>query len=288
MKYFITGITGFLGKNLVSGIRKMDKETKIIGLTRKPENLGLFKDSNTTLLTGTLNDNVLLAENLKAVNSVIHLAALINDRDKDLIYKTNVEGTKSLVNACLETGVKNIIFISSRLADPIYKKSIYGQSKFAAEEIIKKSGLNFIILRPALIYGENDRDLSQLTEIIRKFPLIPILGNGNYLLQPIHVKKVVEVIIFILKNNIFNGKTYNLAGEPISYNELVDKICKQLNKRVIKIHLPIKLGKFLIRIYEKIFPNPLITTAQIDNLINAKPLDATETKNDLNFNIDEN
>lgn len=284
MKYFITGVTGFVGKHLALEMKRVDKEIEIIGLIRKAKDLNFFKKLNIKLLIGNLNDKKLLIEGLKNVNSVIHLAALVSGKDKKLFYKTNVLGTKNLVEACLSAGVKNIIFISSRLADSTYGKNVYGQTKLEAEEIIKKSGLNFIILRPALIYGENDKDLTRIIKIIKRFPLIPILGDGNYYLQPVYVKDIVNTIIFILKNNIFNKKTYNLAGEPISYNEIVNQICKRLNKKVTKIHLSPKLIKPLIWIYEKISPNPSITTSQINSFVRAKILDINEAKKDLNFN----
>lgn len=263
MKYFITGATGFLGKHLIPEIQKLDF----------------------TILKGDLNDKELLNKNLKDVDTVIHLAALIKSKGKASFYEVNVMGTQNLVEACLEAEVKNIIFISSYLANPFYKKSPYGQSKLKGEGIIKKSGLNFIILRPTLIYGRGDnKNLAQLIKLIRKSPLIPIFGNGNYQLQPIHVKDVVKTINFILEKGIFNKKTYNLAGEPLTYNEIINRICKKLNKKRIKIHLPIGLMKVLVEIYEKIVPRPFITTEQINNLTRKKRVvDINKAKKDLNF-----
>ncbi len=254
MRYFITGATGFLGKHLIPKIQKLDF----------------------TILKGDLNDKELLNKNLKDVNTVIHLAALVKSKNKASFDKVNVAGTKNLVKACLKTKVRNIIFISSYLADPFYKKSAYGQSKLEAEKIIKKSGLNFIILRPTLIYGKDDKSLFKLIKLIKKSPLIPILGDGNYQLQPVYVKDVVKTINFILEKGIFNKKTYNLAGEPLTYNEIVNQICKKLNKKRIKIHLPLGL---------KILPNPFVTIEQINNLIHKKKaVDITKAKKDLNFN----
>lgn len=263
MKYFITGASGFLGKHLIPEIQKLDF----------------------TILKGDLNDKELLNKNLKDVDTVIHLAALIKSKKKSSFYKVNVLGTKNLIEACVRAGVKNIIFISSYLADFFYKKSAYGQSKLEGEKIIKKSGLNFIILRPTLIYGKgDDKNLTKLIKLIRKFPLVPIFGHGDYYLQPVYVKDVVKTINFILEKNIFNKKTYNLAGELLTYNEIINQICKKLNKKRIKIHLPIGLIKVLVGIYEKILPGHFITVEQINNLTRKKKVvDINEAKKDLSF-----
>lgn len=264
MKYFITGATGFLGRHLIPEIQKLDF----------------------TILKGDLNDKELLNKSLKDVDTVIHLAALIKSKRKSSFYKVNVLGTQNLIEACVKTKVKNIIFTSSYLADPFYKKDPYGRSKFEGEKIIKKSGLNFIILRPTLIYGKSDdKNLAQLVKWIKKLPFVPVFGNGNYHLQPIYVKDVIKTINFILEKNIFNKKTYNLAGKPLTYNEIINQICKKLNKKRIKIHLPVGLMKVLVRIYGKILPRPFITVEQINNLTHKKKVvDISKAKKDLDFN----
>lgn len=255
MKYFITGATGFLGKHLIPEIQKLDF----------------------TILKGDLNDKAILNKNLKDVDTVIHLAALIKSRKKSPFYKVNALGTQNLVNACIKAGVKNILFISSYLADPFYKKSAYGQSKLKGEEIIKKSGLNFIILRPTLIYGEGDKSLFKLIKLIKKSPIIPVFGHGNYYLQPVYVKNVVKAIKFILEKNIFNKKTYHLAGKSLTYNEIIYQICKKLNKKRIKIHLPLWLMKVLMG------------AERINNLTHKKKVtDITKAKRDLNYENQKN
>lgn len=274
MKYFITGITGFLGKHLASGIREVNKKAGIIGLSRNPRNLAFFKELNIKLIKGDLNN----IKNLKGTNSVIHSAALLKKGTR--LLETNIKGTKNLLEACKKDNVKNIIFISSYLADPVYK-GIYGQTKLEAEQLIRKSGLNFIILRPSLIYGENDnKNLTKLVNLIKKIPFIPVFGKGNYYLQPVYVKDIVNVINFILKKNIFNKKTYNLTGQKLTYNQIIDQICKNLNKKRIKIHIPLKLLKILVTI----LPNPFINKDQIYNLtLKRDLLTDNKTNKDLNF-----
>ena len=106
------------------------------------------------------------------VDIIIHLAGISNGD----VFKINYEGTRNLVDACVENKVKKFIFISS--FDAILETD-YGKSKLKAEDYIKNSGLNYIIFRPTVIYGnDNKKDIGRLIKLI-KLGVAPILGDGN-------------------------------------------------------------------------------------------------------------
>ena len=71
-----------------------------------------------------------------------------------------------------------------------------------AEMCVRKSGLDFVVIRPAMMYGLGDSNLSKTVSIVKSFPIIPILGTGNSLMQPVYVKDAVDAILQCIKRNV--------------------------------------------------------------------------------------
>ncbi|MEK6856863.1 MAG: NAD(P)-dependent oxidoreductase [Nanoarchaeota archaeon] len=230
MKILVTGASGFVGRNLLDKLENY--EVNVLSRKKIPA-------KDVKVFTGDLFEKEILAEASK-VDVVVHLAGIV----KGNVVKVNYQGTMNLVDACVANKIKKFIFVSSYNAILDTK---YGKSKKAAEEYIKNSGLDYIILRPTVIYGRsNNKDLETLISILRKFSIALIPGNGKMKLQPLLVDDLINVLLKIIKTDKKN-KTYFLGGEVLSLNEIVDKICKVLSKKPVKINIP----GFIIRILDK-------------------------------------
>jgi nucleoside-diphosphate-sugar epimerase len=218
----VTGATGFVGRNLVKRFSQKDLRC----LSRTPTRQGTF--------IGDLNNLKSLKAATKGVSKVIHLAGVT----KGDVWKVNLEGTKNLIKACAVNKVKKIIFVSSFDAT---LNSEYGRSKLEAEKIVKQSGIDYVILRPTVIYGYNDkRNLGKIFSFV-KIGYVPVFDN--FLLQPVFVDDVIEIIIRCLSPKIVN-KTYYVAGsETFTLSQIASMTSKVFDKKIIKIHLPSLLAK---------------------------------------------
>src|SRR3989344_5101366 len=242
MKILVTGASGFVGKNLIKHLNKYN----INILSRKK----IFGDG---VFVGDLFDKKILLDASK-VDIIIHLAGISNGD----VFKINYEGTRNLVDACVENKVKKFIFISS--FDAILETD-YGKSKLKAEDYIKNSGLNYIIFRPTVIYGnDNKKDIGRLIRLI-KMGISPIPGSGNFKLQPVFVDDIVKIIAMAIESKHKN-KTYFIGGaDVLSFNELADKIASQLNKKIVKINIPI----FLVKLINKsLLSDKICSNAEIE------------------------
>ena len=206
-------------------------------------------NSRVEIIEGDILDRGILDKATKDVDTVIHLAAIIKSGDNSDLVRVNVDGTRNLVDACITNGVKRIIYISS-LDAGLKDISIYGKTKGIAEDIIKSSNTDYVILRPALIYGKGSKDICLLAELIKRYPVIPVFGDGEGLLQPVYVDDVCDIIIKLIKDRNIKNKIYYIAGEEaISLNNLIDKIAGLFSKRVIKIHIPLWVLWLPLRVY---------------------------------------
>jgi len=238
----ITGSEGFIGKNLLKELkgRYSIKEFK-----------------------GDIRNKQQVTEQTKKINTIIHLAAMIEGNKKE-IREVNIQGTRNIIEATKKNRVKKIIFMSSDAVHSPYKDE-YGKTKLEAEKIIKTFP-NHVILRCTVVYGKEDqRNLGRAIDLIKKSKIIPIVGPGNKLMQPVYVGDIVRFIEKAIKTK--KKGIYDIRGpSKVTMNQFVNMVSKELNKKIIKIHIPIVLLKITVPIYEAISKKPIIRKSQIHHL----------------------
>lgn len=274
----ITGASGFVGRNLLRSLG--DKGMRIKCLVRDRSKVDL--DEKIEIVEGNISDRNVLYEATKNVDTVVHLAAVIKSSEPREFENVNVIGTKNLVNACLRNGIKKIIYVSS-LDATLNRPDVYGKTKAGGEDEIIRSSIDYIILRPALIYGKDSKDINILAKIVKTFPIIPVIGGGTYKFQPVYINDVCEIIAKLINSDIRN-KIYYIAGEQeISMNDLIDKIASIYAKKVFKIHVPLWLLWLPIKLYNFFFKNSTVNYQALKQLTQDKTCKINEIKRDFNF-----
>ena len=261
MNILVTGATGFIGSNLVKRLSQ-NSGNKIFALVREGADVSRFNDIS--VIKCDILDKDRLQEAIASMDVVVHLAAIkLNYKDKDVIFSTNVQGTRNLLENSKR--VKHFIFASSTLAsnplDP------YSESKKECEGIIQQSGVNFTILRIAPVFGSGDTtNLTKIIELINDGKTIPIPGDGKQLIQPTHVDDVVDAIESSLMKEELFGKTCVVAGKPIALSEFINSVSKILHKKTKSMRIPVGLLKPMVKVYQKVSDAPKITVEQLNNL----------------------
>jgi nucleoside-diphosphate-sugar epimerase len=255
MKILVTGSSGFLGRELVSELKK--KKYFVIE----------YSESN--------GKNILnrkkLAINMKGVDVVVHLAAIL-DNDNSQIEKINIQGTKNVVEEAIKAKVKKFIFMSSTSVYGVSKKYLdeksevnpidsYGRTKYEAEQIVlnHQEEINVNVIRSALLFGANNywRGLFKLLK--KNYPL-PCSGKNIF--QIIYVKELVRIIILVIKKGE-SGEIFLAAGkEKWTLKEFVKKIKKAIGKKERVWGIP----SFLAIFFGKLMSNNLLTIQNIRHI----------------------
>ena len=241
---FITGATGLLGTHLINQLAAQGEQIKALYRADIP-----FSNSNIEWIKGNIYDIILLEEIMTDVDKVYHCAGKVsfNRKDKTELFKTNVEGTANIVNACLNTGVKKLLHVSSvsaigrlrentMVTEEMYwseetSNSVYGESKYLAEMEVWRGiteGLNAVIINPTIILGEGDwnKGSSELFKTIYKeFPYYSDGVTGF-----VDVKDVVKTMIALLNSDI-NAARFIISAENLSYKALFDMIAEAFHKK---------------------------------------------------------
>ena len=93
-----------------------------------------------------------------------------------------------------------------------------------------------------MIYGSpRDRNMWSLVQFLRKWPVVPIVGSGQYLQQPVFVADVAAAVVQAASAAAAIGGSYNIpGGSPLTYKDIIDTICALLGRSVRKLHLPVR------------------------------------------------
>jgi len=271
-KIFVTGGTGFLGKEIVKKLAQI-KDYKLTVLTRR--NI-VSSNKNIQFVDGDILDKKSFEKYIVESDIILHIAG-IGSGSRNMIWKTNVDGTKNVLD--LSSG-KKFILISSETV--LYKnQGVYGESKKACEELVKKSN-NHLILRITVAYGKQDNGrLGRIIELCKRYPLIIIPGNGKSLMQPIYIEDVATFILSAIKED--KEGAFILAGKSkISMNEFVEHVEDILDKKIIKMHIPLFLVYPLVKINEIFLTNPVVRWSQIKNLNTNRVYNLEDTIKELN------
>ena len=266
-KVFITGATGFVGSTLAELLLQNGYQVRC--LVRRQSNLRWIADLDVECFYGSLTDKQSLIRGIQDCDFVYHSAGVTKAATEEDYYVGNHQGTKNLMDAFLEStnGIRRFIHISSQAAvgpsptlipidetHPPNPLTYYGASKLAAEEALlrNKDNLNLTIIRPPAVYGPRDTDVLEFFKTVSK-GIIPQLGGKNKYLSLIHVQDLARGILAAGESEKAIGEIYFITSpKPYSWEEVAETTLKILNKKGIKISVPLGLMRGIAAISEQI------------------------------------
>ena len=264
MRIFVTGGTGFVGRTLCRVLTAHGHQLKCLVHRGSPP-----LDAGIEAVSGDLFDPGSLAARIAGVDAVIHLVGIIRESPSRGVTfeKLHHQATASIVAACEQAGVRRYLHMSANgtRADSV---SQYHRTKWLAEERVRQSSLDWTIFRPSLIYGPEDQFINLISGLIRRLPVIPVMGDGRYQLQPVPVEQVAAGFAAALSQEKCLGATYHCGGaDCISYNQMLDLVAAALGRRrPRKLYQPLSLMQPLVRLLQHIPLFPM-TSDQLQMLI---------------------
>jgi len=265
---FITGITGLTGRFLLDALREAGYEGPIRCLVRQRSDVSWIRDPGVELYRGDVTDADSLAPGLQGADGVIHLV--------------NIRSSPQIISACREAGVKRAVFVNTTGIYSKYQK--YSSEYKLLERGIEQSGLDYTIIRPTMIYGnQRDKNIHKLVLVIERYPVVPIIGTGNSLMQPIYAQDLARSVASAWLSPAAVGKAYNVAGkEPIAYAAILYLIADALKKKRVFVRIPFGLA-LLAGYAGEVIPNGLLDTEKVKRLLEDKTFSYDEAAGDLGF-----
>lgn len=225
----VTGVTGLTGRFLIPSFREIGYYGGFKCLVRPTsDTTGLPSGLDIEFMVGDCRDEASLVKLLERADAMVHVAG--------------VRMAEKVIAACRRTGVDRVVFVNTTGVFSRYRK--YAAEYRRIEEQIVASGLDWTIIRPTMIYGNaRDHNIHQLVRFVNRWPVVPLVGDGRALLQPIYAQDLAMVIARATLAEKAIRRAYNLAGKnSLKHVDLLKCIAATLGKKRFFVNVPYSLA----------------------------------------------
>lgn len=256
----VTGATGFVGRHVV---RALAPTTRVRALVRDARGAQFLAGIECELVKGDVRDLASLRAAARGCSTVVHLVAILTGKPADF-ERVIAAGTRNVVEAAHEAGVRRIVHMSALGTGPATRTSVpYFHARYDAEAAVAGGRVPHVTLRPSFVFGADGGALPRLLRIARLAPITPVIGPGTQRIQPIWIDDVVRAVELAVPLDGPAGQTIELGGpDVVDWNELWARMKLALGAQRPAVHLPVWLMRPQAALLE-LLPNPPLTRDQL-------------------------
>ena len=231
MTVLLTGATGYVGSYVLDALLGRGHAVRALSRDAAP---ALAARPGVTVAVGDVARRETLAGSVDGVDAVVHLVGIIDETPSEGVTfeRVHVDGTRNVVAAARAAGVGRFVHMSANGARAD-GRSRYQTTKWRAEEVVRGAGFGHaVVFRPSTLFGDPGPDRPEFAKriwetLVKPFPVLPVFGDGQYALQPVHVRACAEAMAEAVARDASNGAAYCVAGpEEIPYREVLRRIAR--------------------------------------------------------------
>jgi len=241
MRVAITGGSGFVGRNLAEHLDDAVVISRRSGVD--------------------ITDVDALTTAFRGCEAVAHCAGINREIGEQTFQRVHVEGTQAVVEAARRAGVRRIVMVSFLRARPDCGSG-YHESKWAAEEIVRGSGIDHTVLKSGMIYGPGDHMVDHVTKAVRTLPFFWTVGFRERTARPVPVDDAVEVLVAALEGRISEPTVAVMGADEVTLGEAIRRIARVAGRRPAYIPMPVWTIRVLAQLTEWLMVVPLVAKAQ--------------------------
>jgi uncharacterized protein YbjT (DUF2867 family) len=268
----VTGSFGYIGKYITQELISSGRRVKTI--TTHPDKPNPF-GNDVKAYPYSFDNPELLISILKGCDTLFNTYWVRFNYGKSSFEKA-LRNTYILFDSAKKAGIKKIVHISvtnSSESDALP----YYRGKARQEKMLKELGISYGIIRPTLVFGAEDILINNIAWTIRRFPLVPIFGSGDYKVQPVFVEDLALIAVELAKKDA--SETLDAVGpETFTYKEMLQMIASVLNRDVKLISVWPDVGIFLGKVIGFFVKDVLLTKEELLGLM-ADKLTSQQTPN---------
>jgi NADH dehydrogenase len=262
----ITGGTGYVGGYVLEALEGKVPRSEIRVMARQGANLDKLRGLGYSTAVGSVTNLEQVHRAMQGVDKVIHLVAIIREvKKRGQTFDAVIgRGTENVAQAAREEGVKRFVYQSALGATN--KSTGYFRNKLRGEAAVKGSGIPYVIFRPSFLIGAGG-EFTTLLKQLTSLPIVPVIGPGNYPVQPIYVRDMARYMVQSLDDDRYLSHIFEVGGpETIEYNDMMRETMEARGKKGVLFHAPLFLVKPAVPLIEAVAPK-LLTREQLTMLL---------------------
>ncbi len=260
-RHAVTGAYGYSGKYIAKEL--LDRGHQVITLTNSPEREHPFGD-RVQPFPFHFDEPQKTTDTLRGVR-VLYNTYWVRFNHEDFTFEEAVHNSEKLFHAARQAGVERIVHVS--ITNPSLDSPLeYFSGKARVEKSLKESGVSYAILRPAVLFGEEDILINNIAWTLRHLPVFGVFGDGEYRLQPIFVGDLARLAAEQGQNRE-NVVIEAIGPETFTYRQLVNTIGDLIGARRPIISVPPFLGYWVGQILGRLVGDVIVTRDEIEGLM---------------------
>jgi uncharacterized protein YbjT (DUF2867 family) len=257
----VTGAFGYIGKYITRELLGIGREVKTI--TTHPDKPNPFGE-RVKASKYNFEDLDKLTHYLEG-SDTLYNTYWVRFNYRTWSFDKALSNTRSLFNCAKKAGVRKIVHIS--VTNPSEDDDLpYYKGKALQEKALRELGVNYSIVRPTLVFGKEDILVNNIAWTIRKFPVVPIFGSGDYKVQPVFVEDLAKIAV---EASRFEASLIMdaIGPETFTYGEFLKLIAEELNRKVAFIHTSPFVGVLLGKLIGQFVKDVVLTNDELRGLM---------------------
>jgi len=285
----IFGGSGFVGRNVVREFARRGWRVRVA--VRRPDLASLLMPYGAVGQIHAVQANLRppfrasVERAMLNADAVVNLVGILSPSGKQTFSTVQAEGAGLVAECAAAAGITDMVHVSA-IGASANSKSLYAQSKAAGEAAVLKHLPGAVIMRPSIIFGQDDAFFNRFAGMAASSPFLPLVGGGKTRFQPVYVIDVAEAIANAIEGGAKAGSTYELGGpEVMTFRDILELVMKETGHHRLLLPLPFGLASLQAKVMQ-LLPKPPLTEDQVillksDNVVSGAAVAAGLTLSGL-------
>lgn len=279
MKGLVTvfGGSGFLGGQVVRALARKGLRVRVA--VRNPGRgyrLRMLGDvGQIEVVQANVRNPASVARALDGAEAVVNAVGVLFEVGRQKFQSLHVMGARTIAEAAAARGITDFVQISAIGADAD-SPAKYARTKAEAEAVVREIIPTAVILRPSVVFGQEDHFFNAFAALAQMSPFLPLIGGGGTRFQPVYVGDVAAAVAAALTNPDHAGKTFELGGPTAhTFRALMELVLSETHRQRLLLPIPFPVAQLLGAVGDLIcgargvvglIPLPPVTTDQVEML----------------------